>query len=69
MSSSQAKPARRRINGISLLAIQILFVSFLAHAQSGYVAYSIPPGTIGNHATPGLEIGDDFVVLNPGLNG
>lgn len=59
-----AIPRQKSANWVALLLVGILGFSQSVFGQS-YMAYQIPAGTVGNHATPGLEIGDDFRVINP----
>ena len=43
----------------------VLSVALPLRAQTTYIAYTIPPGTPGNQAMPGLSVGNDFQVIAP----
>ena len=67
LPSAPIKAARekRETWWILLLVVLPFFIASPSWGQTSYRAYDIPSGTVGNHATVGLEVGDDFQVINP----
>ncbi len=45
--------------------LAIVSLALQAEAQTSFIAYTIPNGTVGNQAMPGLSVGNDFQVISP----